>query len=195
MAITKIKGTSSFTNLTKYDSFLAGNPAFSPGAYESIASFTPTSGSSVTFSSIPSTYVSLQIRYSIITSSAGAIIQLRFNGDTTSNKDIHKLQGDGSTAQAGANINQTNIMIGDDLVGTSTTQPTVGIVDIHNYASTTQNKTVRTLAGIDQNGTGAIALLSGLWRSTSAINSATIVFGGATFSTGSTISLYGIKGS
>ena len=57
-------------------------------AFESIATFSPTSGSSVTFNSIPSTYKHLQIRYAI-TTSAYADIRFRINGDTGSNYTYH----------------------------------------------------------------------------------------------------------
>ncbi len=165
-------------------------------SFESIASFTPTSGTGVTFSSIPSTYVALQIRYSILTDTAGPLGTFRFNGDTATNYGYHTLQGTGSTAIAGGYTSQTNILISEDQLGASTTRPTVGIIDIHNYASTTQNKTVRIFAGSDQVTTGTVALISGLWRSTSTITSVSVNFigGGANFASGSTIALYGIKG-
>jgi hypothetical protein len=74
----------------------------------------------------------------------------------------------------------------------------VSIIDIHDYASTTRNKTFRFLTGNDRNGAGILALFSGLWMSTSAITSLTFVpnnIGGAqTFISGTTFSLYGIKG-
>ena len=49
MAITSIKTGSSFTNLIKYNDFLAGNTAYNPippNSYESIATVTVGSGGS-----------------------------------------------------------------------------------------------------------------------------------------------------
>lgn len=165
-------------------------------AYESIASFTPTSGSSVTFTSIPSTYTSLQIRYAIRTTAAGAILSLRPNSTSTSIYAYHELNGNGTTAAAFGFATQTSAQGSGSQVGTGATNLTVGVIDIHQYASTTQNKTIRVFSGYDNNGTGEVALLSGLFGATTAISSFQLLVGGTTFlaAGGSTISLYGIKG-
>ena len=165
-------------------------------AYESIASFTPTSGSSVTFTSIPSTYTSLQIRYAIRTTAAGAILTLRPNGTSTSIYAYHELNGNGTTPTAFGFATQTLAEGSGSQIGTGTTNLTVGVIDVHEYASTTQNKTIRVFSGYDNNGTGEVALLSGLFGATTAISSFQLTVGGTTFlaAGGSTISLYGIKG-
>jgi hypothetical protein len=195
MAVTKIKTTSSFTNLTKYDSFLAGNAAYIPPSFESIASFTPTSGGSVTFSSIPSTYKSLQIRIAATTVTAADDLILRLNGDTGNNYARHSIYGNGSTVTATGTITTGRIIIDSAATGTYTSSPMFAIIDIHNYASTTQNKTVRIIEGSDNNGTGDVTLVSGLWLNTAAITSATIsTLGGTDYNTGTVISLYGIRG-
>jgi len=195
MAITKFKTTSSFTNLTKYDSFLAGNAAFSPTSFESIASANGTGSSgTITFSSIPSTYTSLQIRgmYSAATTS-GVGLYVIVNSDSSSNYAYHTLYGNGSTANAFGAITQNKVYATFGTV--STTTRGVVIADIHNYASTTQNKTLRFFSGEDANGSGTVDLASGLWLSTSAINSVSIVLEGDSFSTTTQFALYGIKGS
>lgn len=195
MAITKIKTTSSFTNLTKYDSFLAGNTAYIPPSFESIASFTPTSGGSVTFSSIPSTYKSLQIRIAATTVTAADDLILRLNGDTGNNYARHSIYGNGSTVTATGTITTGRIIIDSAATGTYISSPMFAIIDIHDYASTTQNKTVRIIEGSDNNGTGDVTLVSGLWLNTAAITSATIsTLGGTDYNTGTVISLYGIRG-
>jgi len=75
-----------------------------------------------------------------------------------------------------------------DIMGTS-------IIDVHDYASTTKNKTVRTMTGFDSNGAGQITLVSSLWMSTAAITSMSIISSvGSNFTTNSTFALYGIKG-
>jgi hypothetical protein len=72
----------------------------------------------------------------------------------------------------------------------NSTFPASMIFDVIDYASTSKFKTIRAIAGMDNNGATApyIALGSGLWRSTSAVTS--ISFSGVT----GTFSLYGIKG-
>jgi len=181
------------------DSLLAGNAFFQPTAFESIATATGTGSSgTITFSSIPSTYTSLQLRIlGKTTDSNGLVsIQFRFNGDTASNYAYHRLQGDGATASASGSASQTFIesvtgMAGGfyaDVFGAA-------IFDIHDYASTTKNKTTRMMLGTDRNGGGIIQLHSGLWMQTSAITSITVTQnGGANWATGSVFSLYGIRG-
>ena len=167
------------------------------GSYESIATSTPTSGSSVTFSSIPSTYKHLQIRYSIITD-AYSDIRLRFNGDTASNYPSHGLwgRGNGSVGAEGYTATTSAMIYSNNIEGTTATYPNVGIIDILDYASTTKNKTIRTFAGDDNNGNtnpnSMVQLNSAAWLSTAAANSVTIISG--TYAAGTTFSLYGIKG-
>ena len=162
-----------------------------PGAYESIATYTPTGTTSVTFNSIPSTYKHLQIRAKISNVTSNIYYYTQFNGDTSASYARHGLYGDGSAAAAFGGANTNEIMVGYD---GGFTQPMSVIVDIHDYASTSKNKTVQAISGNDQNGAGVIALLSGLWRNTSAINSVTVYNGGNNYTTGTVISLYGIVG-
>jgi hypothetical protein len=177
---------------------LAGAAA---GAYESIATFTGNgSANSVTFSSIPQTYTSLQIRcFGMVTLGIStSLIKLNFNSDTGSNYSYHSLIGDGSSASAEAAINQTTI----DNMGTvmgSSYAPAPTIIDIHDYTSTSRNKTVRSFTGANGNIASTsfrILLSSGLWRNTNAITSIDVALsnGSLAFTTSSVISLYGIKG-
>lgn len=203
MAVTKFKTTSSFTNLTKYDSFLAGNSAYSPYAYESIATATATgSETSITFSSIPSTYTSLQVRILGRNSAAAtdaSFAQMQVNGDTGTNYSLHELWGNGSTVTASGSGSQSYMQYGT-IVRNNATSGIFGvsIIDIHDYASTSRNKTFRMFTGNDRNGSGILALFSGVWLSTSAITSLTFfpnnVGGTQTFIAGSNFALYGIKG-
>jgi hypothetical protein len=176
------------------DSLLAGNVAFNPSSYESIATATPSGTGTVTFSSIPSTYTSLQIRFSLLTDSSGWSCYLRFNGDTGSNYVYHYIAGTGSVVQAAGVTANTRIDFASLNSGSNTSFPTVGIIDIHDYASTTKNKVIRDFAGIDKNGSGDVNLISGLWLNTAAITSVSLIVPVASFSTGTTFSLYGIKG-
>lgn len=162
-------------------------------AYESIATYNLGSAqSSVTFSSIPSTYKHLQIRGIMKVSGAGTNFGIRFNSDTGSNYSWHQLYGSGSSAGAGGYPNSS--FIGNSFVGS--TQFTGFVVDILNYESTNINKTVRTLGGADENGGGNIVLSSGSWRNTAAVNTIYLYdpYGGANFTQYSSFALYGIKG-
>ena len=208
MAITSIKTGSSFTNLQKYNDFLGPNAPFIPTSFESIATATGTGSSgTITFSSIPSTYKHLQIRFIARAASGGDTLpvnlQFRLNGDNGANYTQHNLSGDGTSALA-TGFNTTDVA-GEPFFrnsyagsGMAANIMGVGIIDIHDYASTTKNKTLRTLSGTNYNSgtTGErIVLSSHLWTNTAAITSITLTSGGArTFATTTVFSLYGIKG-
>jgi hypothetical protein len=110
------------------------------------------------------------------------------------------LVGNGSAAQAGGFDNQPSIggALGNLLGSTPASAiRAVSILDIHDYASTTKNKTTRSFFGSDVNISDTaydLRLTSGLWRSTDAINTITLFASAIAFTAGSTFALYGIKG-
>lgn len=164
-------------------------------AFESIATTTVGGGgaASVTFSSIPATYTHLQIRAIDVegTGSDYTYTTLRFNSDSGSNYTRHQLLGNGTSASSYGAGSLTGISAN---IGSLKAGYFSGIViDILDYANTNKYKTLRSLSGTDQNGAGFVALMSGLWQSTSAINTVTFTPGTATFSQYSSFALYGIK--
>jgi hypothetical protein len=175
-------------------SMLVGNPPYSPPAFESIATISPVSAS-VSFTSIPSTYKHLQLRYMARVTSATTLndINIRFNGDSGNNYAWHFLRADGTTPSVSSGTTTNSIQANDVLTGASSTSGNfgVGIIDIHDYASTTINKTARLFLGNDQNGSGYVSISSGFRNNTAAINRIDIT---QTFANGSIFSLYGIKG-
>ncbi len=172
----------------------------STNSYESIATTTVGAGgaASITFSSIPSTYQHLQIRFitRVNVADTGENIWLRFNGDTGGNYSYHYAQGDGTTAAAAGTGSFTRNLVGRT-AGNSTGANIfgVGIIDILDYANSNKNKTVRSLNGIDTNGAGVINLMSGGWFNTSAVTSINLAeTSGNSFVQYSQFALYGIKG-
>jgi hypothetical protein len=175
-----------------------------PTAFESIATATGTgSSNTITFSSIPGTYQHLQIRFiakDTNTSLSSYSINVNFNG-TTTNYAAHRLIGDGSNASATASSAATTITTIRAIAGNDATVGAdtygVGIIDIHDYASTTKNKVMRMFNGIDGNDTSSsfrVNLVSGLSIDTNAITSISLQTNGTAFTTGTTFALYGIKG-
>ena len=169
----------------------AGAPA-STTSYESIATSTVGAGgtSFVTFSSIPSTYKHLQVRWSNPTSTAGANYVVNFNSDTSNaNYAFHNVRGNGSAASALAFASGS----GNSFIIAN--ESNYGICDILDYSNTNKYKTTRTLGGSDFNGSGYVSLNSSLYMSTTAISTikltADVVGGWAQYSV---IALYGIKG-
>jgi len=166
---------------------------FAPsGAYDSIATTTVGAGgaSSITFSSIPSTYTHLQIR-GISKMSSGASLYMQLNSDTGSNYARHFLNGNGSTTGAGGNSSFTNMFVGTTANATSTFG--ANVIDILDYANTNKYTTSRSLSGADANGSGFLQFMSGLWMNTAAVTTITIT-GDSNFDQYSQFALYGIKG-
>ena len=193
----KVKGTNSTATGPESAASASVTPTFPPlSAYDSIATTTvSTPVSSVIFSSIPSTYKHLQLRFLAGSATTNQDVFATFNGDSTSaNYSLHYLYGGGSGAAAGGStLNAGHISAG--FVDTSGTGFGVGIVDILDYADTNKYKTTRTLTGYDANGSGACILYNGLWKSTSAITSITLVINNSrNFIQYSSFALYGIKG-
>ena len=171
-------------------------------AFESIATATGTgSNTTLTFSAIPGTYQYLQLRLLTRANDGGsnnATINVRFNSDSGSNYTRHQLRGDGSAASAFGSVSQTQAFITSGSAGSNALANTMGvsIIDIHDYVSTTKNKTVRSFTGMDLNSAdGQILLTSSLWMNTNAITSISIFQGsGENFTTSTVAALYGVKG-
>ena len=169
------------------------------GSYDALATVTVPSGgaSSITFSALPQTgYSHLQIRGINLTNGTdGADLGIRFNGDSGSNYSLHLLAGNCSSAFAGSAANTSYGLIGTQA---GTTYAVASITDILDYANTNKAKTVRSLSGADENGSGRIGLYSGAWYNNSSsvypsINSITLVTQTGSFNQNSQFSLYGIK--
>ena len=163
-------------------------------SFESIASANGDGSSAlITFSSIPSTYVALQVRANIVSTADAISLRMRLNNDTGSNYTLHRLIGNGSTVVAEGVTPQSSMLVSPP-GSVFTTNPTTLIFDLHNYASTSQYKTARWMVGSDRNGSGGVTLGSNLWQSTSAVNEVRIYLDSDSFTTGSSFALYGIKG-
>jgi hypothetical protein len=170
------------------------------GDYESIATTTlASSQSTITFSSIPSTYKHLQIRSIAKTDRADTddYVLMKLNGDTAANYSWHILRGNGSVALSAGVANASNIRLEYAASGNSGASNIFAgsVLDILDYSDTNKYKTTRILNGMDLNGSGWIYFSSGNWRSTSAITSITLTPSfGTNFLQYSTFALYGIKG-
>jgi hypothetical protein len=185
-------GNSKSTKLWDQETFQSGMFALATVSLASNESY-------VDFTSIPQTYQHLQLRVFARGTTAGNTVDysfLNFNNDSSANYARHSLRGDGSAAsalgQSGAGI--TGIF--GPLVPYSLSSTSVfgaGIIDILDYASTTKLKTVRVLSGTDANGSGSVALSSGVWLKTpiEAINQISI--GYPAWGAYTHFALYGIK--
>jgi hypothetical protein len=168
----------------------------STNSYESIATVTVGVGgsSSISFTSIPSTYKHLQIRAIVQNTSVNTYSYMRFNSDTTASYSNHYLDGDGASVTAGAGANAVQSYFGYTTANSNTNMFGIVIADILDYANTNKNKTNRILTGKDMNGSGVIELASSAWYKTNAITQIDIYPSGTNFAQYSSFALYGVKG-
>jgi hypothetical protein len=158
-----------------------------PTTYEPIATQTlETATATVTFNSVPQTYTDLVIVAQMRLTSGPQLIFLRFNSDAGSNYSVTRIYGSGSSAVSDRYSNQ----LGIDCAFIPSTDWGIANINIQNYSNSTTHKTV-----LDRWNTSSFTVfLSGLWRNTAAITSIVLVpNAGATFVSGSTFTLYGIK--
>ena len=193
--IYKMSNAGGMSTVTRYTDMLAGNDTFVPSSYESISTVTVGSGgaSTVTFSSIPATYTHLVIRSMVSASAATTDIKMNFNGDTAANYSQHSLYGTGTSAGVAASASSSYALAG--ITSATSANVAANITDVLDYANTSKNKTIRTLAGSDNNGSGGyIFFESSAWYNTTAITSIVLTPFTGTFSQYSSFALYGIKG-
>jgi hypothetical protein len=155
--------------------------------------------STISFTSIPSTYKHLQIRVLSRDNRALTLngLHMRINGDTGANYSYHTIYGLGSGtpgADGAGGSTLTDYVIS---TGSSADANTfaASVWDILDYSSTTKNKTVKMLNGVDLNGSGRVYFTSAGWFNTNSITSLTFLCSGsASFVQYTQFALYGIKG-
>jgi hypothetical protein len=162
-----------------------------PATYEKIQSTTlGSAAANITFSGIGSGYTDLRL---VITGTiiAGNVYRIQYNGDTGSNYSITILEANGSTVASNRSTSGTSILAGFTYGG-SDTIPQFVSYDIFSYAGST-NKTALATASVDQNGSGSVTRVVGLWRNTAAITSIAITTSsGGNVPSGVSATLYGI---
>jgi hypothetical protein len=159
--------------------------------YDKIATTTLGSAtSSITFNSIAATYTDLRLVL-VATGSVANYAKINFNSDTATNYSDTVIYGDGTTAYTQRDTSAATVFLDGGYTQMSTTIPAFYTVDIFSYAGSTF-KTFLSTASIDKNGSGSVARVVGLWRSTSAITSIALAVNTGNFAAGSTATLYGI---
>lgn len=161
-----------------------------PATYEPIATATVSStGSTVTFSSIPQTYTDLILISSArrgTDGSGGDGVKTRINSDSGTNYSWTGMSYNVGGTGSGRSSNQTIFIAGSCEDGSYATS----ICHLMDYSNTTTFKTMITRTS--SIGTQGVGEIINLWRSTSAITSL-FLDAASGFYTGSTFTLYGIK--
>lgn len=197
--IYKMSNAGGMSTVTRYTDMLAGNDVYIENSYESISTVTVGAGgaSSITFSSIPTTYTHLQIRYLARGTVASTVQEfyLRYNGSSANYNGGHYLYGEGTGAFVGKYGYSTVAVLEQLIAGSGTASVfNAGIIDVLDYANTNKYKTHRSFGGFDANGTGYISFNSSLWMDTTAVSSITMLPSSSNFAQYSSFALYGIRG-
>lgn len=153
----------------------------------------------ITFPSIVGTFESLKIMFHG-QSAAGADegLSARFNGDSGSNYDHERAVGVGTSNAAGGANNASLMYLSEIPRTANTSRPGSVEITIPGYARTVFYKACHAI-GSDLRGGGStsdviVTMGAGLWRSTSAITSVTLLSsGGGSLKAGSVATLYGLS--
>lgn len=171
---------------------LKGQAMARTGTYTQIASNTVgTATPSITFSAIPGTYTDLVIVSNFGSSTTTQTIETRVNGETSASTNYSWtwVFGSGTTATSTRGSNDNRIPVGQ--IGTSvTTTDNNSIFHFMDYANTTTNKNVLGRFNTPERG---VVVVTGMFRSTTAISSISIFTQAGNFNVGSTFTLYGIE--
>jgi hypothetical protein len=165
--------------------------------YEPLATTTLTgTQSTIDFTSISGSYTDLVV--SIYCQNAAATTGtrtglLKLNSDSGTNYSYTSLNGDGATAASSRATSQSAGIYYAELPRNGNGANVFGFarISFFNYAGST-NKTILSENSADLNGSGNVVRIVGLWRSTSAITSISLIGGSEGFASGTRATLYGI---
>lgn len=158
---------------------MAAGSTYTPIATQTLGA----SATTITFSSIPSTYTDIVMVLRGVYNTNN-YINMKLNNDSTSTYSNTYLRGDGTSATSGR---ASNAAYG---IGFTAGNPDNAIFHLMNYSNTTTNKTVLIRTNAAGSETRATV---GLWRSTAAINRIDLIHDSANgFASGTMVTLYGI---
>lgn len=178
-------------------SSISGSKAVT-SSYESISTVTlSATQTTISFTSIPSTFKHLQVRGIARGTFAATNLNLcmQVNADTGNFYTTHQLLGDGSSATAPGQTAQAFGFVGRIAQANATASAFgASVIDILDYTDTNKNTTIRALGGYDANGNGFSTLMSTAYIKTDAITSIQIFGNLGDLVQYSSFALYGIKG-
>lgn len=155
------------------------------------------SGSSVTSSTLPTTYKNLYVEAIDYSASTAALLTMRPNNDSGANYTIFsvRFQSSGSNFGPSGGSGGTSMTLLDpnDIGMDTTSDGNISIANIYRYNETDTYKLCNIFNHI-KNSSGVVGTtnLVATWRNTAAITSLTFGTGAGTF-TGGTIKIYGVN--
>lgn len=155
--------------------------------YIALANLTLTgTDAEITFASIPNSYRDL-----VVVVNADGTQQtdffLRLNGDTGSNYNTVRMQGNGTTASGATTANQTGARLNGsaDIMTDFSFNAVINIMD---YSVTDKQKSVLSRT----NSSAGVDTTAARWANTNAVTSVTVYPAAGSFDVGSTFALFGI---
>lgn len=159
-----------------------------PATYEPLGTITISSPTSdITFSSV-SGYTDLRVV--IVGETDSAIGALRFNGDTGNFYSSNVLRGDSGSVTASRATTQNYINFTQGTVFDGSNRG-MAVIDIFSYAGSNFKPTLSFHAA-DDNTAGSVRIVAGLWRSSSAVTSVTLLAAAGSWQVGTTATIFGI---
>lgn len=173
--------------------------AATPAGFELIESISLSSSSSlITFSNLSqyhSTYQHLQLRSvsrNTVNTGTGSLI-VTLNNDTGNNYTFHEMRGNGTSTSSSGVAPYSSFLTSWNPHGSNAGWG-IGIADILDWSSSSKNKTMRSTTTV-MSYANLTAMMSGVWMSTAAVTTISIVAeGGNPLASGSIFSLYGLRG-
>jgi hypothetical protein len=141
----------------------------------------------IVFANIPSSYKDLKIIINGTTVSGGSAF-LTFNSDTASNYSWVRAYGDGTNIGGSVSSSYGYVYLGD--IGGSTS-PTTIVADIMEYSTVDKHKVTLSKSVIPSQ---YIFMVTGRWASLAAVTNISVTSSGGNFSSGTTVSLFGVIG-
>jgi hypothetical protein len=144
------------------------------------------SATSFNFASIPQTYTDLVLVINGAITSSSVSLACRYNGDSGNNYSFTRIYGIGSGNGTGSGPGN----LPDNYIGDINGTTGICIFEINNYSNSTTYKTGVSRYG---NPTTTVQGWVNMWRNTNAITSINVyATGGQAWTSGSTLTLYGI---
>lgn len=143
---------------------------------------------SVTFSSIPQTYKDLVLEFVGYASVATDNLAMRFNGDLGNNYSDTYVAGNGTAASSTRRTNVSSMNMGNYTPASGS--PGFDIINIMSYSS---GSVYKTAISRNNDASNWVASYVGLWRSTVAITSITLICPNGNVGSGTTFKLWGVS--
>lgn len=152
------------------------------------------SGTTITFTSIPADYKHLKIRINARGTTSGThTLHMKFNNSSANYWAMHRLAGNGSTVNGGTDATSTSGIRFQAVPGSDYGANLQAVYDIEilDFA-TDKTKVARGFNGIQGN-FNFVALQSGMWNDTSAINRLDFSLSSGSFAANTNVAIYGLR--